>query len=291
MNARSKKRCVLVALDRSPHGRAALDRATSVASQLQAEVVGVYVEDEELAQLAELPFACEIGSQGGSVRALNTESMRKRVRAQAALVRRDLEDHAEAHSVRATFILRRGSVTEELLAACKNADYLVVGRSRRQTRSSRLGATASALARSAGRPVWLAQPSRSPNDTVLLIVDGKVENRETVATCLRIIDPNARLVIAIVSNDSAPVNEHARTLIEQQLTAAKRSAEYVWLSKLDEAGLAIVVARLGDPIVATTLPDDEEAANRVAAVVTALACNVIVLPAPGSTVSQKNDEA
>ncbi len=55
-----KKNRILVAIDTSPHGRAALEAAADLAAASSAELCGLFVEDLNLLRLAGLPFAHEI---------------------------------------------------------------------------------------------------------------------------------------------------------------------------------------------------------------------------------------
>ena len=53
-------RRILVAIDTSPHGSAALEAAARLATELRAELEGLFIEDINLLRLAGLPFAREI---------------------------------------------------------------------------------------------------------------------------------------------------------------------------------------------------------------------------------------
>ena len=55
----------LVAVEPSAQGQAALDAAARMAARLQAELVGLYVEDVELLRLAQFPFAREFSVHDG----------------------------------------------------------------------------------------------------------------------------------------------------------------------------------------------------------------------------------
>ena len=50
-------RTILVALDASPGSMAALEAGARVAARLDAELVGLYVEDENLLKVGDLPIA------------------------------------------------------------------------------------------------------------------------------------------------------------------------------------------------------------------------------------------
>ena len=54
-------RRIVVGLDAGPRDRAALEAAAQLAARMQAELVGLFVEDIDLLHLAGLPFAREVG--------------------------------------------------------------------------------------------------------------------------------------------------------------------------------------------------------------------------------------
>lgn len=282
MTDADKTRRVLVALDRSPLGRAAIERAARVAATLHAELIGIYVEDEDLVRLSGLPFACEISTHGGIAHALDIDSMRKRLQAEAALARRELERGAGAVSVHTRFEIRHGSVTNEILAACSEVDYVVVGRSRRATPRGRPGATASALARRAGRPVWLVQSRRMRTEALLLVLDESADVERAVAACSGVSEPGARWVVAIAGRAAAASTAETQARVERALARERRSAELVVLERCDASTLGTVLSRLGDAVVAFALPSDAAMADRVAALAESLPCNALIIPAPES---------
>ena len=121
-------RRILVALDASPHSMAALEAAAELAAGLQAELLGVFVEDVNLLRLAGLPFAREVHAFSAIPRALDSQEIERELRAQAERARRALARAAEREQVRWTFRVVRGPVLEELLAASAQADLISLGK-------------------------------------------------------------------------------------------------------------------------------------------------------------------
>ena len=87
-------RRILVALDASPHSFAALEAAAHLAAHLEAELSGLYVEDENLLRGAELPITRMVGSFSGEVRPVERGDMEQQLNVQAARARRALEQIA-----------------------------------------------------------------------------------------------------------------------------------------------------------------------------------------------------
>ena len=136
-------RRILVALDTSPPSLAALEAAAKLALQFQAELVGLFIEDVNLLKVAQYPFAREIRYPGGTIQKLDAHSMEIQLRQTGARARAVLRRSAEQSRLQWTFRILRGAVPAELMAAAREADLLVLGRtSRRLVQSSRVGSTA-----------------------------------------------------------------------------------------------------------------------------------------------------
>lgn len=119
---------VLVALDATAHGLAALDAATALAARLHAELLGLFVEDIDLLRLAALPFAREVGFLSGSEQPLAAADLERRLRARAADLRRALGAAAERLRVPWSFRVARGRLPQEALAMAEQVDMLMFGR-------------------------------------------------------------------------------------------------------------------------------------------------------------------
>jgi len=120
-----KIRRVVVSLDPAPPSRAALEAAAALAARLDAELVGLFVEDVDLLHFAALPFAHEIGFGSAARRPLDLAAMELQLRALGAEVRQMLEQTAARSSLRWSFRVARGSPAAELLAAAAEADLVL----------------------------------------------------------------------------------------------------------------------------------------------------------------------
>ena len=122
---------ILVALDGSPSSISALEKGVELAARLNAELVGLFVEDINLLRATQLPFAQEISLFHSGLRRLEALDLERQLRAQADRVRRIMERMSSAKKVPTIFRTARGSVTEEILNAGKDADLLVLGKTGR----------------------------------------------------------------------------------------------------------------------------------------------------------------
>jgi len=119
---------ILVPLDASEHSLTALNAAVELAASLNAELEGLFVEDINLVQLAEFPFAQEVCLFSPMSRQLEKGSMERQLRIQAQRLRQTLARLADRAQVAWTFRVVRGGVPAQVLAATESADLTILGK-------------------------------------------------------------------------------------------------------------------------------------------------------------------
>ena len=212
---------ILISLDASARGLAALEVAVRLAISGSAELHGLFVEDEDLVRLAALPFAREIELASASARKLESANMERDLRAAAEQAQQAFTNAIRKLDRRWTFRIVRGMVTQASLAAAHDVDLLVIGRQGHRS----LAITANYLPQrsetaqrvvavfdgspSAFRTIELGHnlaESSSSGLTVLII--GGVAN-EQVRQCLNWLDQHAvraEIKQAVGPSDEALVN-------------------------------------------------------------------------------------
>jgi len=123
-------RRVVVALDATTAPSAALDAAAALASGLGAELVGLFVEDQQLLRFAALPFAQELGIATASARPVRTADIERALKSQAERLRRVLAETARPLGLAWTLEVTRGEVVRAAVAYAGDEDLLVIGRAR-----------------------------------------------------------------------------------------------------------------------------------------------------------------
>jgi len=162
-------RRILVALDGSPHSLAALEAAVDLAAKMDAELLGLFVEDTALLRLAEIPCAREILYFSAAEVPLTREGMEVRLRAQSEQARRALQSAAQHAKVAWSFRTARGDVTSEVLAAATGVDLLALGTwGWSLDRGLRTGSTAQEIATSS-LPVLLLPKHGVPKNVHLFV--------------------------------------------------------------------------------------------------------------------------
>lgn len=116
---------IVVPLDATSEYRMAIDTATRLAARAKAPLHGVFVEDEDLLNLASLPFARQVTPSAGA-EPFTTESIELHLRAQAERARRELFAAAQQHQVKCTFETVRGA-SELAVSGASKRDLVVAG--------------------------------------------------------------------------------------------------------------------------------------------------------------------
>mgnify|MGYP006295200337 CR=1 len=195
---------VLVAVDASQAGLAALRGAVRFASAFDAELVVLYVEDEDLLNLPHFSFLKELDPLSGELRSLNRAELERRVRMEAARIRRDLERAVLETSLRWSFRVSRGRVVREVMKAAETADAVSLG-ARRHSLGRGPGSTARAVLDRSGRPVVMLWTRARPGDRICVVYDGSPGARAGLATAARLSQgPGAEIAVLLRGVEEEP---------------------------------------------------------------------------------------
>jgi nucleotide-binding universal stress UspA family protein len=194
-------RRIAITLDAFELSPQALEQAVRLAQRMGAQLEGIFIEDIDLIQIAELPFLREVRTISRSEDAINLVRMEQELRALARRAERLLGEHAARHNVTWTFRIWRGSIDSDLLAADIEADVFAL---------TRLGA---ALTRSK------VLPARATAVSVLFT--GTEASLRALDTAVNLAtDPQRELNILLSAEDEA-------RMVPLQLLAEKHLGEEV----------------------------------------------------------------
>ncbi|MFO7582270.1 universal stress protein [Guyparkeria sp.] len=135
---------IVVLLDTSPASEAALSAAARLAHHRNLELVGLFIEEQDLLYSAAYPFAREISALSGTSRPFDTEILRSRLGLQRRRIERQLQDEATLFSLRWRLHVETGSSVQEVLASTGiRTEILLLGKTGWSgSRGRRLGSSA-----------------------------------------------------------------------------------------------------------------------------------------------------
>jgi nucleotide-binding universal stress UspA family protein len=231
-----KIRRVLVAIDASPQSLAALEAAAELAAGLDAELLGVYVEDINLIRLAALPVVLEIGGASARTRQLDGGRMDRQLRSQAARAAQAMATAASRAQVRWSFTVARGSIETELLQAASEADLFILGRAG-WSGKRRLGSTARKLVAAGTNRTMIIERGERLLPTLMTAYDGSGQSQRALDTAISL---GEYLAVGIVAENE----EQAKALqseVAAKLDLQGLQARYRWLVRADASELANMV--------------------------------------------------
>lgn len=230
---------ILVVLDDSAQGRAALEAAAELAGRLHAELLGVFVEDINLLRCAALPFAREVGFLSGMERALDIAGVERRLKAQALRLQQALAEAAERVRVQWSFRIMRGHVAAELLSALEAADLIILGKAAQSLgrQRVRLGSTARAVLAQASRTVVVLQHGMPLGRPVVAVYDGSPAAARALAVAARLAQADDKNLVVVIA--AAPeAGDRVQAQAESWLLAHGLRARYRYLPDAEALGLA-----------------------------------------------------
>ena len=116
---------VVVPLDAASENRDAIEIAARLAAHAKAPLHGVFVEDEDLLHLAQLPFVRHV-SLGAGAESLSTKSVERQLRAAAERAREELAAAARRHRIDWSFEIVRAPAGGSFVAVTER-DLVVAG--------------------------------------------------------------------------------------------------------------------------------------------------------------------
>jgi nucleotide-binding universal stress UspA family protein len=219
---------ILVALDASPHSLAALEAAVDLAARFQAELAGLFVEDENLIRLAELPFVSEIGIFSATRRRIGSREIERQIRVQRRRVRRTFTATTQRAQIAWSFRVARGKVLSEVLAAASEADVVVLGRAGWSLlRRRRLGSTVRGILPERFGLALIMKEGACLGDPLGVVYDGSpaADRALVIADALRRQsdheEPFVVLLLAESSDRVPALQRQAERLLEERGAVAR----------------------------------------------------------------------
>ena len=257
---------ILIAIDASPPSIAALEAAAALAARINAELLGVFIEDVNLLRLASLPFATEVGVLLPHVRPLGAVEMERHLRAQRARAEEALERVAQRLQLRWSFRVTRGQIVTELLTAALDADLIALGAmSSQMIRRTWLGSTVQAIMARTARPLLITPRGATLCAPIAVVYNGSPGSVHALALAQYVCEQlgDGELVVLLIADD-AEQEEGLRRSATAKLESSGTSARYRWLVEpgANELARALRAEGVGTLVFATDVRELDAASAR-----------------------------
>lgn len=183
-------RRIVVALDASAYSQAALRTAIRIAPLLQAQVEGVFVEDDRLRRAASLPITQQVLIGSGQIRRFDPVDLSQSYRAICRQLERQARQMIEQSSVIWQFRVEQGEVAERLMALSGEGDLLSLGRLGQPLfgQSQGLGSVALRILQEHPHPLLLLNEEMGPQQPIWALFDDSPQGVERVRLGLGLAD-------------------------------------------------------------------------------------------------------
>lgn len=245
MNNSGIKR-ILVALDASQTNRTALQAAASLATQLQAELQALFVEDVNLLRLAELPFAREMvfGSREG--RRITLANMERQIQQQATQLRSFVETLARQQQLKVDFKVLRGHISNELCLAAQQMDLLILGKNTQLLQQSlKLGSVSQDVLAAVNCNVLLLQHGAVIARPVAVLFDGSETSQRAL-----------QLAIQLAHSDHEQLNVFYPAVSTQRQQQLRTQVEHLTKPLGIEVGEVLLASNTSDALLQASLKFD-----------------------------------
>ena len=218
---------ILVAVDASRHSLAALQAAAELASSLEAELHGVFVEDVNLLRIAALPMARELRFPFTTHARMTPRRMRRQLRAQAHQAREAFSAICRKCQVEWTFRVVRGSVSSKLLEEAAEADLICVGRASRPVmQRTKMGSTARAAATEIQQSVLVISQDTRITAPIVVIDDGSNESARALLLAARLALETGGFLSILVPPDTSSTPEDLQRRLDKHLDRENLLIQY-----------------------------------------------------------------
>lgn len=268
---------IIVAFDATPLEEIALEAAAGLASALDAELSGVFVEDVNLMRIAALPFTRELGLTSAALRPFEVSALERAFRLQAGRSREQLAAIASAFNLRWSFQTVRGQVLAAVLECVREPDLVVFGKAAHgvAAKSVSLPALGRALAGEARRHGERFR--RLSLRSIALVFDGTPAAWRALAAAYALAATAQTRLALLVLAQSREEFERLREGVRTWLTERGATARFNWLRNAEVSNVA-AAANAEDAAALLwhdkTLPQDS---RRFDALLSALRCPLVLI--------------
>ncbi|CAN5513592.1 hypothetical protein BH10CHL1_BH10CHL1_29670 [soil metagenome] len=239
-------RKIVVALDASSSSRALLEAAAELAARFHTELVGLFVEDAQLVDLAGSPFFREISRFSASAHQLSSAQLERQLRGQASQMQRVLTEITGRRQVPSTLRIVRGQVVNELLRAAAETDLIILGRVgqsfvRQQSAPKRLGSTTRVFLTQAPCLTLVWQQETRLGLPMVVVYDNSAAAQRALSLAARLVQEREGRLTVILLDNTLEAIQQAEQQVRAWLQTRGLTAHFHKLTNTNVARLAQIV--------------------------------------------------
>lgn len=265
---------VVVALDATSENRTAIATAARLAARWKTHLHGVFVEDDDLIRLANLPFARQV-TLGFGVETLNLQQARRQMRAFAERARHELAAAARRHAVEWSFEIEHDAAASHIGAASVT-DFLVCGTTTRPIGGHfRVECRWWSVVEPGVSSYLMAHRDREDGGVAVLLHDRDAAVERLVAVAAQLAEADGGQLAVICAPELAGATDF-KTWLDNCLDGRTVKAE-LDLAPAGSAALIRRIVELGCRIVALGAGSPQARPERLREMVAKIACDVLVV--------------
>lgn len=250
---------ILVAIDTSAHSQAALEAAVALAKTMEANIQGLFVEDELWNKITNLPSTRAVNALTGDVLPLENETLENQVSILRNRLRRKLEQLSSRNRVKYSWSSARGNVENKILEASENADLITIGLKGHSARRKNLGSSAKMVIQKAEKPVLILKEGLHLGTTLTAVYDASKESQRGIRLALKIAKRNkSSLKVLVVDNNPDAVDQRNKELekilenteVSVKVELMKRTDLGSFLNSINEQRSGLLIIPKSQPLLA-----------------------------------------
>lgn len=265
---------VVVALDTASEIRAAVATAARLAARWKAHLHGIFVEDDDLIRLAQLPFARQV-MLGAGVEAFNLQQARRQMRTFAERARLALAAAAKRHGLEWSFEITHDAPASRL-GAIQTTDFLICGAITRSVGGHfRVDCRWWSAVESEASSLLLAHRDWHDGGVAVLLEDRKPASERLIAAAANLAEAHGGR-LAVICAPKLANSPGFKTWLDEQLSGHTVTAE-LDIAPVESAMLNRRIVELECHVLALASDAPHARPERLRELVAIAACDVLVV--------------
>lgn len=267
---------VLLALDAAADAHGAVATAAWLAARAKVQLHAIFVEDEELLALAELPVARHVVAGAGAVR-LSTSEVELQLRAAAGRAREQVLAAARGYGLECSFEIVRGAA-ETAFAAASNRDLVVAAASVRPVAGCfRVGSRWAGAHQQAPGPFLLARQTGVERGGVAAFLREKGPASARLVRDAAVMAELADGPLTIICPPALAADDGFSRWIDDAIGSAAQSRS-IEIAPAEPTELQRRLAELGCGVVAIGAAAAEGGLQKMRELTERLGCSLLIVP-------------